>query len=419
MRIMHGLFSSAGQPYVLAEGLNTLPGVEAEALSLVGSKFQYRSHRTISVKGKSPAHMAPVLSEVYADYDIFHFHCWGFFYNPRTVDYPVGSDIMMLRASGKKVYIHFRGSEVRLQSVFASANPFHYVDDDSDFTIAQFPEQAKKDYVEMVSALANDVFVSDPELLTYVPNATIVPRAIDLDRWQAKTRPTNNQTLSIVHAPSRRGVKGTDHVIEAVEALKNRGHKFEFTLVEGMSHEQSQKIYKEADIIVDQLRIGWYGVLAVEAMALGKAVICYIRPDLERHLPLDAPLANATPENVQATLEKTITDVNFRRRLAVNARKYCEDTHCAKTIAKELWEIYRRDGKKIDEKYVFEVMLPRSMNTHGRIPHSITRLIMVFPDWFILLFDKIGSRVDLLWSLTAAQKLRYIRRAVIRIMNNE
>ena len=36
----------------------------------------------------------------------------------------------------------------------------------------------------------------------------------------------------------------------------------------------------KADVIVDQLRCGSHGVFAVEAMATGKPVLCYIRDEL-------------------------------------------------------------------------------------------------------------------------------------------
>ena len=77
----------------------------------------------------------------------------------------------------------------------------------------------------------------------------------------------------MLHAPSRRIVKGTKYILDAVEELKSEGLKFDFKMVEGMKNSDAKELYRTADIVVDQLRIGWYGVLAVEAMALGKPVI--------------------------------------------------------------------------------------------------------------------------------------------------
>ena len=44
-------------------------------------------------------------------------------------------------------------------------------------------------------------------------------------------------------------------------------------LVEGLHHDEAFERYRAADIVVDQLNAGWYGLFAIEAMALGKPVV--------------------------------------------------------------------------------------------------------------------------------------------------
>ena len=36
-----------------------------------------------------------------------------------------------------------------------------------------------------------------------------------------------------------------------------------------MTHDEAVEHYKQADIVVDQLNAGWYGLFAIEAMAPG------------------------------------------------------------------------------------------------------------------------------------------------------
>jgi hypothetical protein len=52
-----------------------------------------------------------------------------------------------------------------------------------------------------------------------------------------------------------------------------------------MSNEAARRIYEKADLLVDQLLAGWYGGVAVEFMALGKPVVCYLRESDLRFLP--------------------------------------------------------------------------------------------------------------------------------------
>src|SRR5204862_6492338 len=100
----------------------------------------------------------------------------------------------------------------------------------------------------------------------------VVPPAIGLDDWQpSPVEP--GPVLRIAHAPSKRAVKGTDDVLAAVDSLRARGAPVELDLIEGVPNREACLRYAAADIVIDQLRVGWYGVLAVEAMARAKPVV--------------------------------------------------------------------------------------------------------------------------------------------------
>src|SRR5699024_3194010 len=102
----------------------------------------------------------------------------------------------------------------------------------------------------------------------------------------------------IVHAPTRRNLKGTEFVIDAVKQLKKAGVSLDFKLIEGMNHQETMNLLSKADIVIDQMRIGSAGYLSTEAMALGKPVLCYIREDLIKKYPQGFPIVNANPNNL-------------------------------------------------------------------------------------------------------------------------
>ncbi len=52
-------------------------------------------------------------------------------------------------------------------------------------------------------------------------------------------------------------------------------------MVERVPNEEVRRLILDADVVVDQLIIGWYAMFAIEAMASGKPVICHLRHDLE------------------------------------------------------------------------------------------------------------------------------------------
>ena len=87
----------------------------------------------------------------------------------------------------------------------------------------------------------------------------------------------------ILHAPNHRSIKGSDHIISAVEELNNEGYKIKLHLIEKVSNAES---ISKVDLVIDQLIIGWYAMFAIESMALSKPTICYLRDDLLNYINL-------------------------------------------------------------------------------------------------------------------------------------
>lgn len=337
LRILHGPGGAAGQPSCIAKAQAEL-GVTAHSLCLGASKFQYHADFSLPVAGDRS------YCQAFADYaplyDVFHFYFRPFFYNSRHCGYPMGMDVLALRAAGKAVVLHFRGSEIRLHSKFREASPYHYVEENPHNLVSGFPEPAQQNYIDLMQAVCSEILVPDPELQSYCPDARIVPRALDLASWEYVGVNGGAHPPLIVHAPSRRTVKGTDMLMAALDRLRARGVAFRLQLVENMPHAEAREVYRQADIVVDQLRIGWYGVLSVEAMALGKPVLAYIREDLRHHLLPHPPLVMTSPETLERDLERLLTDPGRRKDLAVRARSYVEETHDSRKVAAELLAIY-------------------------------------------------------------------------------
>jgi len=170
---------------------------------------------------------------------------------------------------------------------------------------------------------------------------------VDLKKW-TYVGAAPGEVLRVVHAPSRRGAKGTGQVLSAVAKLKSEGIPVELRLVEKVPNDEAREIYKWADVVIDQLRIGWYGVLAVEAMALGKAVVCYVRDDLKHYLPYPFPMAVANPENVYHILKDLALHPEEVRSLGHRARQYVEELHDAQKVADILLQVYGAEATRLD-----------------------------------------------------------------------
>ena len=145
-----------------------------------------------------------------------------------------------------------------------------------------------------------EVLPQGAEFLPYATEATL----------HAKVLPINEtEELVIGHAPTHRITKGTDQIIGAVDRLRAKGYKVRLELIEGLEKADALKKYQEIDLFIDQLVIGWYGVVSLEVMALGKPVICFVEGKGLRFVPTqmlqDLPIINAD----EITLEQKILEV--------------------------------------------------------------------------------------------------------------
>ena len=145
----------------------------------------------------------------------------------------------------------------------------------------------------------------------------------------------------VLHAPSSRRRKGTEHVVAACEGLDA-----DLEIVEGLPHDEAFERYRRADIVVDQLNAGWYGVFAIECLALGKPVVTFLHDEAVRRTNeaygMEVPIRSATADTLRETLRPLVDDVDLRRRLGAASRAYAERVHDIEKIAGQLVTLYER-----------------------------------------------------------------------------
>jgi glycosyltransferase involved in cell wall biosynthesis len=132
-------------------------------------------------------------------------------------------------------------------------------------------------------------------------------------------------------------VKGTADVIAAVERLRGEGLGVELDLIEGIPNAEAMERLAAADVIVDQLVLGWYGGLAVECMALGRPVVCHIdesaNPFGER-----LPVVRATAHTLTDVLRELATDPERRARIAGEGRAFALAEHSPEQVVRRCYE---------------------------------------------------------------------------------
>jgi glycosyltransferase involved in cell wall biosynthesis len=257
-------------------------------------------------------------------------------------------ELALYRLRGVVAFIHYQGDDARQGDVsrrfqYAIA---HVV---ADGYYCRHSDRFKRRMIAKMARYCRQVYAVNPDLLHVLPpGARFIPYChIALEDWMPVPVALDEaRPLRIGHAPSHRGVKGTDRMLAAVATLKQEGAAFELDLIEGLTQAEARKRYEAIDIMVDQLHAGWYGGLAVEALALGKPVIVYLREDDLQFIPPpmrdDLPFIRATPDDITEVLRKVLSMSRQELAdLAKRGRDFVERWHDPIKIATEVKSDYQ------------------------------------------------------------------------------
>jgi hypothetical protein len=281
--------------------------------------------------------------------DVVHWHS-----NTRLV--PRDMDLKIVAALGKARIVEFWGSDIRIPEIATRDNPYLagvLAAPDANY---QLSYQSSRDTQERFARHGFACLVPGPELPDYV-QADLFPApyraeaVLDLENFIPSYPDPLRRRPRVVHAPSRPSIKGTEAVLAAVEQLKTR-YDFEFQLVHNLAHAEALQVLRDCDIFLDQFVIGSFGTAALEAMALGKPAVCYLKPSVVAGLPPDAPYVNASPDNLAAKVGSLLADGVRRYETGRRSRTYVERHHDARTVARQIAAIYegilekRRQGHR-------------------------------------------------------------------------
>jgi glycosyltransferase involved in cell wall biosynthesis len=306
VRVVHTPLNVAGIPWTNVQALRR-KGVDAKLVVVERQRMHPEADLSLDRPAGFLGRQAvqwPAFLRLLPQTDVFHFY-FGWTLVPRKLTWPI------LKTTRRRSVLHFLGSDIR-----------------------------GKTRSELRYARGADArIVGSYDALRWVPDAHVVPPGLDLAEY-APAPPSERDRPVVIHAPSSRRRKGTEHVIAACEGLD-----VELDLVEGLRHDEARRRYERADIVVDQLNAGWYGILALEAMALGKPVLSYLRDEpvhqTERELGVEVPIVRVTKETLRERIAELAASVDERLRIGALSRSYVERVHDADKGADRMLEIYR------------------------------------------------------------------------------
>lgn len=357
-RILHCPIVALYQPYLHVKGLREL-GYRADYMVFNFDQFKWLARdcdydlSLDGLKGIEIEKTREVEFFLHAldHYDVFHFHSgYGLLYQSYSL-WDRLDELRFLKKLGKKIVMSWWGcGDVRKPGDMTFNR--YGICDVCVPNIKNYCGSGEKEEIIKKAFKYVDVHLSAGDLVMSYDSIRWIDNAIDCEEW----RPFHNNEIperfrlpetgnfKIYHSFGRnegRGeVKGTKHIREAVERLASEGYKVELLFFDKIPNKDLKYYQAQADIVVDQLRYGWYGSTGVECLSMGKPVITCINPDIEAIAPHSHPLINASIENIYEVLKDLLKNRDKISKIGEQSRRYALKYHHYLHIAQKLASIY-------------------------------------------------------------------------------
>lgn len=286
-------------------------------------------------------------------YDFFEFaFIGGIFKNSHLRKF----ELPLLKILAKKVSVYGYGADCKILSDIRKLGFKYNTAMDRNAKTERQSEEVIRENVERAKKYA-DVLIAGGDLIHLGKKAIFLPIPADLTPWKYVPA-KNHQKVVLLHSTNHRLHKGSRFIIDIVEKLERR-LPIKFMLLEGKTLAECQKLYPLSDIIVTDVITGWHGNTSIEAMAIGRPVITYLRPDIMTFHSYYAkgriPVVSANPDNLAKAIERLVKDKKLRDELGKKGREYATKFHSLEFVGSLRRIIFESvwDGKKINQR-IFE-----------------------------------------------------------------
>lgn len=250
------------------------------------------------------------------------------------------TEISELQRHGVSVAFIAHGTDIRDPRAHATRTTWSPYPGDPRTATLQSDAEAN---LQLLTEAQLPTFVSTPDLLDDVPWATWCPVIADIARFitDAPLVLTRGpaRVPRIIHASSNAAQKGSDLLEPALASLIATG-EVSFELVTGAAAADMPGIYAHADVVLDQFRLGSYGVAACEAMAAGRLVIGHVLPSVRERIReitgLELPILEATPDTLATVVRDVLAEPARFETLAASGPEYVQTVHDGTASARAL-----------------------------------------------------------------------------------
>jgi glycosyltransferase involved in cell wall biosynthesis len=367
MKVLYLPYNIASMQAITNEAMNNVPGVKS--ICLVYGSHKYNSPGPNMIELDRPSRRNPVkyIKALVLRYyyfiklifwaDVVHY-VWDSFLEA-DLDLKI---IKWLKIPG---VVEWVGSDIRCPSRAFPHNHYFRKIYDNGYEHRQFESDFNSNRRQEKFRKINFLPACAPEIQLYInkdyfEQTSLLMQRILTKNFVPKYPDIKNKKPLIIHSPSAKITKGSNLIIAAVEELKNQ-YDFDFLLLHNLPHEEVLQLMQKADIFIDAIIMGGYGMAAMEAMSYGKPVMCYLMPQVfEQGVPADCPIINTNPDNLKEQLVYLLTNPHIRHELGVKGRLFVEKYHDANKIAFQLADVYKDVISRSKERKVGRVALQQN-----------------------------------------------------------
>jgi hypothetical protein len=185
-------------------------------------------------------------------------------------------------------------------------------------------------------------FVSLPNILKAVPEATWIPIPVDTNFFRPKKTCKRNKVCIGFYdqktEPNKYKFIPKTEIKKAANKLGNKVLMVPLNKI--IPYRLIRSYYNQIDIWVDRIGCDFYGFTAVEIASMCKPVITQIGEE-EQDWVTNCPFINTDREGVTETIIKLVEDERFREFLGEKAREYVVEVHDSTKVALKCLEKYK------------------------------------------------------------------------------
>jgi glycosyltransferase involved in cell wall biosynthesis len=153
--------------------------------------------------------------------------------------------------------------------------------------------------------------------------------------------------------------KGSPEIIDTVTHLKQKGFPVELVYVTGIPNKDVRYYMAQSDIVIDQLRYGWFGAQAREGLTMGKPVIANLNKEWVENMRVryngkyDLPIIHADTGTLSDVIKDLVKHpekrVEYNKKSRAFANRYLDYRKIARIL--DMQWIGLLNGEQVAKKY--------------------------------------------------------------------